>query len=633
MKIILISVFCLVGLVQAGFSPLASCVDDPSCNKLRPDYELINLRPADFRPNVSGLAWHPDGRLIVQEWSAGGVKHVEVRQFNGNIYLVDGVQDAQGPDDVDWIVWKDELEIPTGIVVLGDTIYVASGFTLDGWIDSDGDDQADAVHRVFDWGYENKCRHEFFFGLVYQDPYFYATASRCKDEPTRPAGVNSNTWQMHTGRGANYKIHRYTGDAELIAGGFREPAGMGVGPENGVYECDNQGSWLPGSKLVHIQKDRFYGYHADNYNPEEDYGIAFRDVTETPATVWMPHSVASHSPSNPLLVEEGIFKGQMLVGDMAYGGIQRCFLEKVNGEWQGCVFNWSGGFESGVGAILWGDNGSLIVGGQGMGDMNNWGWLAQKEGLQKIVPRAGAPIVFEPFSMRSRNNGFELAFTKSLNEAAALNTGNYTVRRYEQQSQISYGAGNLADNTGVNVSGISISEDNKSVFFEIDIPGQIYRSGELQLNTGVYIQMGDAITSQDGDDLWVNQVWYSLNSISESEAFDINGCTDDGFEEYNPDATFDDGTCFTPAARIKPFAGTPVSDFRISRTQNGIMVTVDTDRAYLLSVRTTGGSLIETFSGNGKSSFNLKKDKFPGGMYFLTVNTEGQAFSTPAIIY
>ena len=72
-----------------------------------------------------------------------------------------------------------------------------------------------------------------------------------------------------------------------------------------------------------------------------------------------------------MLVEEGPYAGQLLIGDVTYGGLQRGFLEKVDGEYQGALFRMSQGFEAGVSRVLKDADGTLYVGGLGAG--GNWG--------------------------------------------------------------------------------------------------------------------------------------------------------------------------------------------------------------------------------------------------------------------
>ena len=62
----------------------------------------------------------------------------------------------------------------------------------------------------------------------------------------------------------------------------------------------------------------------------------------------------------------------MLIGDVTYGGLQRAFLEKVDGEYQGALFRMTQGLEAGVThVVLKGTTARSIVGGLGAG--GNWG--------------------------------------------------------------------------------------------------------------------------------------------------------------------------------------------------------------------------------------------------------------------
>ena len=85
----------------------------------------------------------------------------------------------------------------------------------------------------------------------------------------------------------------------------------------------------------------------------------------------MPQNEIANSPSNPVLLNDGPFKGQMLWGDVTYGGLQRGFLEKVDGEFQGAVFRHSAGLEAGVNRTMIGPDGAIYVG--GIGEGGNWG--------------------------------------------------------------------------------------------------------------------------------------------------------------------------------------------------------------------------------------------------------------------
>jgi cytochrome c len=64
------------------------------------------------------------------------------------------------------------------------------------------------------------------------------------------------------------------------------------------------------------------------------------------AAIYLPEDEIANSPSQPILMQDGPYKGQMLHGDVTHGGIKRDFLEKINGEYQGAVFRFTQGLEA-----------------------------------------------------------------------------------------------------------------------------------------------------------------------------------------------------------------------------------------------------------------------------------------------
>ena len=169
-----------------------------------------------------------------------------------------------------------------------------------------------------------------------------------------------------------------TWQVSTIAGGLRTPNGIGFGPEGGIFVNDNQGAWLPANKMVQIKQDRFFNHFTNPAGP-------FDTKPVTQPVLWMPHNEIANSPTNPVLLTDGPFKGQMLWGDLTYGGLQRGFLEKVDGEFQGAVFRHSAGLEVGVNRTVIGPDGAIYVG--GIGEGGNWGEDNKlRYGLQKLTP-------------------------------------------------------------------------------------------------------------------------------------------------------------------------------------------------------------------------------------------------------
>jgi hypothetical protein len=250
---------------------------------------------------------------------------------------------------------------------------------------------------------------------------------------------------------------------------------------------------------------------------------------------WLPHNEVGASPAQLFHVREGTYKGQLLIAENTYGGIQRLFVEKVDGEYQGSVFRFTGGLEVGPQTIKRGPDGALYVGGLGPGTDGNWGWRRTKFGLQKLVPKGEELDYFEILAVRSRNNGMEMEFTIPAGPSAE-DGSRYLVKRWRYEQTANYGGPKL-DVADVTIRSITMSEDRKKAFLELEG----LREGHV-----IYFKL-NGVMSQSGKELWDNETWYNLNTISQSEAFAVNGCTDPAYLEYDPEAAVDDGSCQTAA--------------------------------------------------------------------------------------
>ncbi len=151
------------------------------------------------------------------------------------------------------------------------------------------------------------------------------------------------------------------------------------------------GEWTPSNELNHVLPMKFYGYRNPLLAPQS-HPSPFADLPVTEPAIQLPQDEIANSPTQPILIPEGLpYAGQMLVGDMKHGGIQRLYLEKVDGVWQGAAFLFSMGFEAGVNRLAWGRGGTLFVGGIGGDHGSTWSWIDPAgartyQGLQRLTP-------------------------------------------------------------------------------------------------------------------------------------------------------------------------------------------------------------------------------------------------------
>ena len=222
----------------------------------------------------------------------------------------------------------------------------------------------------------------------------------------------------------------------------------------------------------------------------------------TPPVLWLPQNEIGNSPSTPALIPpgHGPYSGQMCHADVTQGGVQRDFIEKVDGGYQGCVFRWTQGLEAGVNRLTFGPDGALYVG--GIGSTGDWGQAGkQRFGLQRLA--YNGKTVFEPLALRAKSDGFELEFTEPLAPDSGWERESYAVSQWRYEPTESYGGPKIDERT-LAVSAVAVSADRRKVDLWIDglEPGHV-----------VYLHLAGGITSESGRAPWTTEAWYTLNRI------------------------------------------------------------------------------------------------------------------------
>lgn len=439
---------------------------------IHPSYDLTTLHTEDFKPKVGGLTFLPDGRLLLTTWDTEGA-----------VYLLDDL-DTGDPNKITKKRIASGLAEPLGIEVVDRSIYVLQKHELTQLIDLNGDDIIDEYKAICNSWQVTADFHEFAFGLVFKKGHFYISLSM--------AMRLLSTEQQQFDRGRVLKI-ALDGSYEWINYGLRTPNGIGLGVDEELFVTDNQGQWLPANKLIHVKKGDYHGM---------EWGL-LDSISEkpkmTPPTIWLPQDEISNSPSEPVAIPNGPYKGQMLHGDVSNGGIKRDFIEKINGNYQGAVFRFSQGFEAGVNRLSWGPNGSLYIGEVGM--LGGWAWKEKKYGLQRMTYN-GKPT-FEMLAVRAKPKGFEIEFTQPLEKGKKIMESDFFLQQWWYLPTMEYG-GPKIDLMRLRASKIKLSEDRTKMYLEIP---------DLKKENVVYFRIPDGLRSVTGASLWSSEAWYTLNNI------------------------------------------------------------------------------------------------------------------------
>lgn len=450
--------------------------DGRPLDSVHPSFTLETIRPKGFTPAVGGMAFLPDGRLAVCTWDQEGAVHV-----------VSGLDGP--PEKVMVSTFAEGLGEPLGIAIINGDIWVTQKGEVTRLRDTDKDGIADAYDAMAGGWPASHNYHEFTFNLVPKGGKYYLSTS----VPLRGGWTYYNVgseqaYPIPNIPGSILEMDPKTGKWSVFANGLRTPNGMGVGIDGELFVCDNQGSWLPCSKLMHIKKGGFYGHQL---TPDG------KQKTDPPA-LWLPHGEISNSPSEPLLVKSGIFKGQMLFGDVTYGGIQRTNLEKVDGVYQGAVFRFSQGLEAGVNRLAWGPDGKLYVG--GIGSNGNWNHLNHRYGLQRLAPNGKS--TFEMHSVKAEKDGFTIKFTEPVDAKALSDLNTYELDSFRYEPKELYGGPKL-DLERFSPLEVKPAKDRKSVRLVLPTLKQEH----------VYHFRLVGLKSDAGKSLWSTETWYTLNRI------------------------------------------------------------------------------------------------------------------------
>lgn len=442
--------------------------DQMPLDAVHPSFDVFDAKPADFNPRVGGIDFIDENQMIICTWDAEGAVYI-LKNYNS--------------EDPEQIVVKQiakGLAEPLGIKMVDGEIYVLQKQELTKLIDHDGDEIIDEYQKVCDTWHVTSHYHEFAFGLVYKDESFYATL----------ATDLGSEYKNVPHRGKVVRISKDGSELEFIAEGFRTPNGISEGPDGALYVSDNQGNWIPTSKIVRVEKGGWYGFRHADWDRVQEY-------EEQPPLVWLPHVEISNSPSEQTVLNLGPYKDQMIYGDVTHGGIKRIFIDEIDGVKQGAAFRFIQGLDAGINRLEWGPDGNLYAGGIGSG--GNW----RHEGkLWYALHRFNynAKSTFEMLAVRAKVGGMEIELTEPVNSSENISTDNFNVQQYYYEATANYGGPKKGVEI-LKVTNVRLSEDRKKIFLQIE---------GIEDRKVVYIHIQKPFKSTNDQDLWSTETWYTM---------------------------------------------------------------------------------------------------------------------------
>ncbi|MBD3672840.1 MAG: hypothetical protein HUJ26_04875 [Planctomycetaceae bacterium] len=486
-------------------------------------YKLISVvtsqaqtesRSKNWKPAPDGLALEVSGIAVLED----GKIAVTIRK--GEIWILDGVYDDP-PRNVTYHRFATALHEPLGLLKIGDAYYTAQRSELTRIRDTDGDNVADEYLTVAKgWGVTGHY-HEYAYGPELDgEGNLWITLNtglglkgdqfdRTITEPTLK--VRQGRW-----RGWGLKI---TPDGELlpVCAGMRSPSGLGANAEGDMFYTDQQGNWVGTNTLHHMREGAFF-HHPDALASMNEPGSTIHGITEIPnglpfpealkklkvlrpPAVWLPYKKVGQSATDIMLDESegrfGPFAGQFFLGEFTQAGINRVFLEKVNGEYQGACFPFRSGMASAVLRLAQGTDGSVFAG------LTNRGWSSlgtASYGLQRLVWTGKTP--FEIREMRAQSDGFTLEFTRPVDPQTAGDPRSYEMTSYTYRYHSTYGSDEILKQSPKIVAA-EVSDDGLTVSLTIEGLRELF----------VHELWCRGVRDRDGEPLLHPDAYYTLNRL------------------------------------------------------------------------------------------------------------------------
>ncbi len=313
---------------------------------------------------------------------------------------------------------------------------------------------------------------------------------------------------------------RITPEGKLIptCSGIRSPGGIGMNTAGDMFYTDNQGPWngtcelkhlIPGKFMGHPGGNRWYDIAAEAMGPPprapqsgSRFIVEAKKIPQyEPPTILFPYDKMGKSAAGVACDfsagKFGPFAGQMFVSDQSASTIMRCYLEKVQGHYQGACFPFREGFASGSLGVEITSDGSMFVGGTNRG----WGSRGRLPfSIERM--RWSGKTPFEIQEMRAQPDGFELVFTQPVDKKTAGDVTSYALQTYTYIYQASYGSPEV-DHTRPKITQAMVAKNGLSVrlFIEGLQEGHVH---ELR---------SAAVRSSGGLPLLHDIAYYTLNYI------------------------------------------------------------------------------------------------------------------------
>ena len=340
-----------------------------------------------------------------------------VSSVTGDVWIVSGINDNL--KELKWRRFATGLFQPLGLKILKGKIYVLGRDQITRLHDLNQDGEADFYENFNNDISISNHYHEFCLNLS-TDPAgnFYFI---------KGGNLRAATVPHH---GCLVRVSYDGAKLEIVATGHRAPNGMSVGPKGELTSADNEGNWVPTSRVNYVKPGGFYGhvYTAHRKEAPKDYDKPL---------FWLPHQ-ADNSSGGQVWVNSkrwGPFENDLLHISYGKSSLFLVVKEEVDGQWQGGAVKFPLRFDSGIMRGRFNPvDGQLYVAG-----LRVWQSNGARYGAFHRVRYTGQPVHM-PLELNVVKNGILITFTNALDATSAVDEQNWAIDQWNYQWTSNYGS-------------------------------------------------------------------------------------------------------------------------------------------------------------------------------------------------
>ncbi|MFO0814471.1 MAG: DUF6797 domain-containing protein [Gemmatales bacterium] len=391
---------------------------------------------------------------------------------HGDVWLIKGIDASLR--ELRWHRFATGLYNPLGLKVVDGQVYVLERGQLTKLHDLNGDGEADFMECITCNWHTGPGEHSYDSNLETDSQgnfYFFKTG-----DAQLPHGGTLLTCKKD---GSQVRIY---------CTGFRHPMALSVSPHGQVTGSDQEGNWIPSTRIDYFQPGGFYGFMPGHHRTTPP-------TTYDPPVCWVPRSLCNSAGGHSWVPDGtwGPLGGQLL--HLSFGRCRISYVlppQKVGNMLQSGAIDIGVKFLSGVfrGRFHPIDHHFYACG------LNGWQTAAARDGCLQRVRQTDKPLLL-PLELAAHRNGLLVKFSQPLNADTANDASRYGFSQWNYRYSGDYGSKfwSVTDPSRegtdtLKVTKATLQPDGQSVLLEI---ANLRPAMQCQLTFDLKTKAGDAM--------------------------------------------------------------------------------------------------------------------------------------------